>query len=150
MESASSLTRRAVLGTGVAALSMIPLSANATPADTATAIAKTLKSVTPKDGRITITLPQIAENGGTVPLSLSVDSPMTEQDHVTAVHIFCDGNPLPEMATYRFGAHNGKADLSLRIRLSKTQNVIVVAEMNNGEAFINRQEIKVTLGGCGG
>lgn len=150
MECAHPLTRRAVLGSSLAALSLVPLSANATPADTEAAVARLVSASNIQDGRITIILPQIAENGGTVPLSLSVDSPMTEQDHVTALHIFCDGNPLPEMATYRFGPHNGKADLSLRIRLSKTQNVIAVAEMSTGEAFIARQQIKVTLGGCGG
>ena len=93
---------------------------------------------------------EIAENGGTVPLKVSVDSPMSEEDHVQAIHVFADGNPFPEVASYFMGPHNGKAYLSIRLRLLKTQNVIAVAEMSNGEVYLGRKNIKVTIGGCGG
>ena len=136
-------------GAGALVLSLAPLSAQATPESAMTAIMK-ITGTAPKEGRIKIILAEIAENGGTVPLKVSVDSPMTPEDHVQAVHVFTDGNPFPEVASYYMGPHNGKAYLSIRLRLLKTQNVIAVAEMSNGEAYISSKNIKVTIGGCGG
>lgn len=138
-------------GAGALAIALVPLDAGATPADVRAAIdaiigAKPIKD----DDRVTLVLPEIAENGGTVPLTLSVDSPMSDQDHVTALHIFCDGNPSPNMASYYLGPHNGKAEVSMRIRLMQTQNVVAVAETSTGEVLRKQMQIKVTLGGCGG
>lgn len=131
-------------------LTALPLSAEATPENAKAAIEKIIGSTVQKEGRINIVLAEIAENGGTVPLKVSVDSPMTVEDHVQAVHVFTDGNPLPEVASYFFGPHNGKAYMSIRLRLLKTQNVIAVAQMSTGESFVARKNIKVTIGGCGG
>ena len=103
-----------------------------------------------KSGKITLELPQIAENGNTVPLSIEVESPMTNSDHVKAVHIFAEGNPAPEVASFHFGPANGVAKASVRMRLAKTQNVIAVAEMSDGSIFQATTEVKVTIGGCGG
>ena len=133
------------------AITVLPLEAGATPTDARAAIDKIIGAKALKDdGRVKLVLPEIAENGGTVPLTVSVDSPMTETDHVTAVHIFCDGNPSPDMASYFLGPHNGKAEVAMRIRLMQTQNVIAVAETSTGEALTKQMQIKVTLGGCGG
>lgn len=137
-------------GIGAVALTTVPFEASATPEAVEKAIKEIIGSKATKDGKITIILPEIAENGGTVPFAVEVDSPMTEADHVTAIHIFADGNPLPDMASYYLGAHNGRAKIAVRIRLGKTQKVVCVAEMSNGETYIGRQQIKVTLGGCGG
>lgn len=137
-------------GLGSLLLTFAPLTAAATPESAREAIDKTLGDKEPKEGLVNIVLAEIAENGGTVPLKVSVDSPMSNEDHVKAIHIYTDGNPLPEVASYYFGPHNGKAYLSIRLRLLQTQNVIAVAEMNNGEAYIARKTIKVTIGGCGG
>lgn len=138
-------------GLGVMALSVMPLEAHATPADVSAAINKIIGDKALKDdARLSLVLPEIAENGGTVPLTVSVDSPMSEADHVTAVHIFCDGNPSPDMASYFLGPHNGKAEVAMRIRLMQTQNVVAVAETSTGEALRAQVQIKVTLGGCGG
>jgi sulfur-oxidizing protein SoxY len=136
--------------TGALILTVLPLTAEATPENARMAIEKIIGSKPQKEGPVKIILAEIAENGGTVPLKVSVDSPMTPEDHVQAVHAFTDGNPLPEVASYFFGPHNGKAYLSIRLRLLKTQNVIAVAELSNGEAFVARKNIKVTIGGCGG
>lgn len=139
------------LGVGAAVLAVTPLHAHATPADVRAAIAKIVGAKEPKtDARLNLILPEIAENGGTVPLTVSVDSPMSEADHVTAVHIFCDGNPSPDMASYFLGPRNGKAEVAMRIRLMQTQNVVAVAETSTGEALMQQVQIKVTLGGCGG
>ncbi|MDQ4060588.1 MAG: thiosulfate oxidation carrier protein SoxY, partial [Pseudomonadota bacterium] len=88
--------------------------------------------------------------GNVVPLNIEVESPMTEQDYVKAVHIFADGNPAPFVATYFFLPVNGKAAASTRIRLARTQNIVAVAEMSNGALHMAKSEIKVTIGGCGG
>ena len=132
-------------------ISLVPVKAWATPEEVQAEISKLVGGRTIKnDERIVLTLPEIAENGNTVPLTLSVDSPMSAQDHVTALHIFCDGNPLPGVASYFLGPHNGKAEITMRIRLMQTQKVVAVAELSSGEVLRNQAEIKVTLGGCGG
>ena len=99
---------------------------------------------------ISLDLPQIAENGNTVPLGISVESPKTDEEHVTAVHIFAEGNPRPGVASIHFTPANGIAQASTRMRLAKTQNVVAVAEMSDGKAYITKAEVKVTIGGCGG
>lgn len=148
------LDRRSFLkgaGLGVLAISVLPLDAQATPEDVKEAIAKIIGDKELKhDDRVSLILPEIAENGGTVPLTINVASPMSEADHVTAMHVFCDGNPAPDMASYFLGPYNGKAEIAMRIRLMQTQNVIAVAETSTGEALIKQVQIKVTLGGCGG
>lgn len=139
------------VGLGILAITVIPKSAAATPAEVSSAIKKIIGAKTMRDDdRIKLVLPEIAENGGTVPLTVSVDSPMSQADHVTAVHIFCDGNPSPDMASYFLGPHNGKAEVAMRIRLMQTQNVVAVAETSTGEVLSTHMQIKVTLGGCGG
>ena len=75
---------------------------------------------------------------------------MTETDYVKAVHVFAEGNPTPDVATFRFSPASGRAIVSTRMRLAKTQDVVAVAEMNDGSMYIARQTIKVTIGGCGG
>ena len=99
---------------------------------------------------ISLDLPQIAENGNTVPLEISVESPMTDDDYVATVHLVADGNPRPGVASFHFTPANGRAQASTRMRLAKTQNVIAIAEMSNGKAYMTQAEVKVTIGGCGG
>jgi sulfur-oxidizing protein SoxY len=101
-------------------------------------------------GKIKLDVPEIAENGLVVPINVEVDSPMTEQDHVKAVHVFADGNPLPGVVTYRFTPACGKAAASTRMRLAQTQNIVCVAEMSNGALYTAKANVKVTIGGCGG
>lgn len=102
------------------------------------------------DGKIKLDVPQIAENGLVVPVNIDIESPMTDADHVKAVHIFADGNPLPGIVSYRFTPACGKASAAVRMRLAQTQNVICVAEMSDGTLHTARAEVKVTIGGCGG
>lgn len=137
-------------GVGAVALSMTPFAVEATPDQVAEALAKLIGKTPLKEGRISITLPEIAENGSVVPLAVEVAGPMNADDYVKAIHIFADGNPLPDVASYYLGPNNGKARISLRIRLLKTQKIVFVAETSKGEAFTARQQVKVTLGGCGG
>lgn len=102
------------------------------------------------DGKVKLDVPQIAENGLVVPITIDVESPMTEQNYVKAVHVFADGNPLPGVFTFRFSPLSGRASASTRMRLAQTQNIIAVAEMSDGSLFTTKAEVKVTIGGCGG
>lgn len=102
------------------------------------------------DGRIKLDLPSIAENGLVVPLSFEVESPMTDSDYVKAVHIFSEGNPLPQVASFFFTPLAPKAQVATRIRLAQTQSIVAIAEMSNGELYTTSKEVKVTIGGCGG
>ena len=85
-----------------------------------------------------------------MPLTVEVESPMTEDDYVKAVHLFADGNPVPTVAKMNFTPRSGEAVASTRIRLAKTQKIHAVAEMSDGSFFTAAQEVKVTIGGCGG
>ena len=146
-------TRRRVLitgGLGALALAMLPHLAHAEASDVEAEIKKLYGDKKPGEGKVKIDAPAIAENGNVVPHNIEVESPMTEQDYVKAVHIFADGNPAPFVATYFFLPVNGKAAASTRIRLARTQNIVAVAEMSNGALHMAKSEIKVTIGGCGG
>jgi len=101
-------------------------------------------------GKVKLRMPEIAENGNTVPMTVSVDSPMTVNDYVKAVHVVTDNNPRPEVGSFYFTPANGKAEVSTRIRLSQTMNVVAYAEMSDGSVWSARAEAKVTIGGCGG
>jgi sulfur-oxidizing protein SoxY len=102
------------------------------------------------EGRVRLDLPEIAENGNTVPMTVSVESPMTEQSYVSDVLIVSDGNPRGGIATFHFSPASGMAEVNTRIRLAETQHVIAVARMNDGSFFTASRPVKVTIGGCGG
>jgi sulfur-oxidizing protein SoxY len=104
----------------------------------------------PIEGKVTLELPEIAENGNTVPLTVSVESPMTGTDYVKAIHVLATENPQPGVATFRFSPLSGKASAASRMRLARTQEVIALAELSDGKFLIGRRTVKVTIGGCGG
>ena len=122
----------------------------ANPAAAEEALKKLTGSKPTKSGRVHLKLPPIAENGNTVPLTVTVDSPMSENDYVKAVHVVADGNPRPDVASFRFTPMSGKAEVGTRIRMAKTQNIIAVAEMSDGTLYRASKNVKVTIGGCGG
>ncbi len=148
------LSRRAALAPGAASAAFTVLgtggSALAAPKDATDDIAKFTGGKAAEQGKISIELPEIAENGNTVPIAVSVESPMTEADHVTDVLVVADGNPRPGVATYHFTALSGKAEASTRIRLATTQNIVVVAKTSTGKIYTAQKLVKVTIGGCGG
>ena len=111
---------------------------------------KILGDAKPTEGKLTIDMPEIAENGNTVPFSVSVDSPMTEKDYVKAIHVISTGNPQPGVATFRFTPQSGKATVASRMRLARTQDVIAIAELSDGKFLQSKRAVKVTIGGCGG
>jgi sulfur-oxidizing protein SoxY len=114
------------------------------------ALKKVLGDATPAESGITLEVPEIAENGNTVPFSLAVDSPMTPESYVKTLHIFASGNPQVGVASYTFTPESGKAAISSRMRLARTQDIVAVAELSDGKFLIGRRGVKVTIGGCGG
>lgn len=151
------LTRRQALLLAAGATMVIAggtvLKAGAASADekmVSEAIKKLIGDKKMAEGKITLDVPQIAENGNTVPVGFSVESPMTADNHVKAVHLFADGNPAPDVISVHFTEMSGKAEAATRIRLAGTQNVVAVAEMSDGSVYRAAKEVKVTIGGCGG
>lgn len=145
------INRREALAAGaaIAATALVPGLAQAQATNnSAQVIAAFTGGKTPGAGKIKMDLPEIAENGASVPLTFSVDSPMTEASHVSEVLIVSEGNPNPAIATLIFTPLSGKAEASVRIRLAATQNVALVAKMNDGTTFIEKKQVKVTIGGC--
>jgi len=147
-------SRRRALALGAGAVGMAVLGASTGSAlaknDSEEAIKKFTGGKTPVQGKIKLDLPEIAENGNTVPMTVTVESPMTEQSHVTEVLIVADENPRSGVATFHFSPASGIAEANTRIRLASTQDVIAVAKMNDGSFFIASKQVKVTIGGCGG
>ncbi len=156
LKHSTKLNRREILfslgagATALVTLTMLPGLARADKAAADAEIKKILGDKTATEGRITLDVPQIAENGNTVQLEVAVESPMTETDYVKAVHIFAEGNPLPNVASFRFTPASGKALAATRMRLAQTQNVIALAEMSDGSIYTTQATVKVTIGGCGG
>jgi sulfur-oxidizing protein SoxY len=149
------LSRRAfTLGVAAAATAL------AVPATTALAqdqtqawelaVRKIVGEAKPSEGKFALELPEIAENGNTVPFTVSVESPMTEKDHVKAIHIIATANPQPGVATFRLSPLSGKASVSSRMRLARTQDVVAIAELSDGRFLMAKRPVKVTIGGCGG
>ena len=130
------------------------LAATAAPSADGAAVAAKIKDLTDGksvgEGTIELDLPEIAENGNAVKVAFSIDSPMTADNYVKAVHVMADGNPTPDVASFNFTPAMGACSASTRMRLAKTQNIIVLAEMNDGSFKQAQATVKVTIGGCGG
>ena len=149
------VTRRQALGLSAGAMAFAALgpglnAARADEAATEKSLMEFAGGKTPAMGKITLNAPEIAENGNTVPITVSVDSEMTASSYVESVTVLAEGNPNPAVATFHFTPLSGEATATTRMRLAKTQNVIAVAKMNDGSVFMDKKQVKVTIGGCGG
>ncbi|WP_333832872.1 thiosulfate oxidation carrier protein SoxY [Rubrimonas sp.] len=145
-------TRRQTFGlaSGAAAFAAVAPKLAFAAADADAVVAAFTGGAAPQAGRITLTAPEIAENGNSVPVSISVESPMTDGDHVAEVLLLATGNPSPTVATFRFSPLAGSAAATTRVRLAKTQNMMAIAKMSDGSVWMDQSEVKVTIGGCGG
>jgi len=101
------------------------------------------------DGGVVLTMPELAENGNMVPFSVSVASPMTQDDYVASITLFSTGNPQPVIARFYFSPVSGRALASGRLRLARSQDVVAAAELSNGVLLMGRANVQVTIGGCG-
>lgn len=149
---ARALPRRVLLTITGAGLLALPWNhaAKAQPSAAAAEIAKLLAGRTPIAGGIKLDVPAIAENGLVVPVNVEAESPMTDADHIKAVHVFAEGNPNPLVASFFYTPASGRAAASTRMRLAQTQNIVVFAETSTGAVRTVSAEVKVTIGGCGG
>jgi sulfur-oxidizing protein SoxY len=145
--------RRQVLAVGASAFAAGTfggLGPAAASNDSAELINKFTGGKKPAEGRVKIDMPEIAENGNTVPMTVSVDGQMTAQSYVSDILVVADENPRAGVVTFRFSPNNGVAEANTRIRLAKSQNIIAVAKMNDGSFYTTTKQVKVTIGGCGG
>jgi sulfur-oxidizing protein SoxY len=149
--SLSRLTRRQFIGSTALGIAL-PLThrrvAEATPESASAAMRAILGDATPRVGRVTLDVPPIAENGNSVPLTVSVESLMTAADHVRSIHIFAEENPLPNVAHFYLGPRAGRAQVSTRIRLFKSQKIIALAALSDGSFWSGTAEIVITLAAC--
>ena len=122
--------------------------AAATPAAMEEAVKALVGEAPVSGGKVKLELPPIVENGNAVPLTVSVDSPMTEADHVTSIHIFNQKNPQPCVAAFHLGPRAGKAAVSTRIRLADSQQVLAIARLSDGSFWSDSVDVIVTLAAC--
>jgi sulfur-oxidizing protein SoxY len=99
-------------------------------------------------GKVKLTLPPLIDNGNSVPLSVAVDSPMTEADHVEAIHVLTEKNPLPDVVSVILGPRAGRATFATRVRLADTQTVTAIAQTSDGAFWSDTAEVVVTLSAC--
>jgi sulfur-oxidizing protein SoxY len=122
--------------------------AHATPKEMEDAVRKVVGNTRITKGRVKLELPPLSENGNTVPLTVSIESPMTPADHVRAIHVFTELNPQPDVASFRFGPRAGRAQVSTRIRLANTQTVTAIGELSDGTVWSASAQVVVTLAAC--
>jgi len=144
------LSRRSLLA-GAVSILVLPLGsvAEAAPEDMAEAMAEALGKDAPiKPGRIKIELPQLAENGNSVPLKIAVESPMSAADHVKTIFIFSERNPVPNVVRFHLGPRSGAARVQTSIRLAGTQRITAVARMSDGSLWSGGADVIVTQAAC--
>ena len=153
----SILNRRAFLVSAVAVAGLTPFLVYAETSSSLTLerskqfeedFARIVAGATPVEGRIAVDLPELAENGNFVPITIAVDSPMTDADYVKAIHLLSTANPFAHVATFHLSPLNALARVQTRMRLAKTQDVVTLAELSTGEMLIATTLVKVTIGGC--
>lgn len=142
------LDRRTFL-VGTAVISVLPLSsARATPEAMAAAIKEVVGDVVIREGRVALDLPPLVENGSTVPITVSVESPMSEADYIKVIHVFNEKNPQPHVFDARLSPRNGRALIATRIKLGDSQKIVAIAETSSGEFWSASADVIVTLAAC--
>lgn len=145
----SRLARRQLILSGLLlAGGIAPLPARATAQEMAAALASFTGGAAVRNGRVKLEVATLVDNGNTVPVTIMVESPMTAASHVLAIALFNERNPQPEVIRSRLGPRAGRAELSTRIRLATTQNLLAVAQMSDGSFWSDTVEVIVTLAAC--
>lgn len=139
-----------IQGLGILAVGFCinPLTAFAKKEDADEAIKKIVGSASVREGKVTLTIPPLVENGNLVVLKVSVDSPMTANDYVKSIHVVAEGNPLPNIFTVYLTPRSGTANITTRVRLADSQRVWAIAQMSNGSFWQGSAETLVTLSAC--
>jgi sulfur-oxidizing protein SoxY len=143
-------TRRRFLGFAVAGaipiVTVRPL--QATPAMLASVIRNVVGSAEVHTGKVKLDIPPLVENGNTVPMTVSVASPMTSEDHVKSIHVFIEKNPQPNIGNFYISLAAGRAQVSTRIRLADSQKVVAIAQLSDGSFWSASVDVVVTLAAC--
>ena len=127
---------------------LTPLKVFAKKEDAEEAIKKITGGAPIKDGRVTLTIPPLVENGNSVVLKVSVDSPMTVNDYVKTIHVVAEANPSPNIFTVYLTPRSGTATVTTRVRLADSQRVWAIVQMSNGSYWRGSAETLVTLSAC--
>ena len=147
-------TRRRFLGLAgsAAAIGAIPIVSSrpvaATPDTMASAIRNVVGTATVQTGKVKLDIPPLVENGNTVPMTVSVTSPMTPQEFVKSIHVFNEKNPQPNIGNFYLGPRAGRAQISTRVRLADSQKIIAIARLSDGSFWSATAEVVVTLAAC--
>jgi sulfur-oxidizing protein SoxY len=147
-------TRRQLFGLvgGAAAAGTFPIVTlrplQATPAMLNTAIRNVVGEATVRTGKVKLDIPPLVENGNTVPMTVSVASPMTADDYVKSIHVFNEKNPQPNIGNFYIGPWAGRAQVATRIRLADSQKVVAIARLSDDSFWQVAVDVIVTLAAC--
>lgn len=119
------------------------------PASATSILDQLTNGITSTATKVWLTMPEVVEDGGAVPVAITVDSPMTDSDHVRAIHIVPAANPEPTVAVFHLSPASGRAAIATRIRLAESQIIVAMAEISDGSWYVGRATAKVAIGGCG-
>jgi sulfur-oxidizing protein SoxY len=154
MRKPTNSTRRQFLGYagGAAVLGAVPIvtlrPTQATPATLAAAIRSVTGTAVVRTGKVKLDVPPLVENGNTVPMTVSVTSPMTPDDYVKSIHVFNEKNPQPNIGNFYLGPRAGRAQISTRIRLADTQKLTAIARLSDDTFWSASVDVVVTLAAC--
>lgn len=132
----------------VSALSSVSWPARAPPDAMKAAIRDVVKGASVRPGKVKFDVPPLVENGNTVPITVSVTSPMTDADHVVSIHVFNEKNPQPNVGNFYLGPRAGRGQISTRIRLADTQTLTAIARLSDGSLWSATADVVVTLAAC--
>ena len=137
----------AAVGLGIFAV-VAPSLANSEPWQRLDATQQLLGDATPRTQGLELDLPHVSEDGSAVPLTVRFTDGLGEGDYIERIDLFANGNPYPEIATFHLTPLSGKTEISTRVRLNETQQVIAVATSQQGEQFVTAREVRITVSGC--
>jgi len=147
--STATATRRQFLAAaGGVGFALAVRPAEATPASMKQAVRQVVGEAPVKRGKIKLDLPPLVENGNSVTMNVTVDSPMTAKDHVKAIHVFTEKNPQPNIISVQLSPRAGKAEIQTRVRLADTQSVLAICELSDGSFWSDTVDVIITLGAC--
>jgi sulfur-oxidizing protein SoxY len=154
MRKSETSTRRWFLGLAgsAAAIGVVPVvslrPAAATSETMTAAIRNVVGGAVVQTGKVKLDIPPLVENGNTVPMTVSVASPMTATDYVKSIHVFNEKNPQPNIGNFYLGSQSGRAQISTRIRLADSQKIIAIARLSDGSLWSVSADVVVTLAAC--
>ena len=141
--------RRALRTLAAGALLLVVRPASATPETLSVALRESFGGHSIQPGKVTLEVPKLAENGAVVPVTISVDSPMTERDYVKSIHLFAEKNPLPRMLEVFLTPYSGRARIASRVRIADSQQIMAVAVLSDDTLWSAAAQVEITVAGCG-